>query len=144
MKKGFTLIELLIVLAIIGILVTISAFGLREARKSARDATRKSDLEQIRSALALFRADCGYYPDSPDLVFGAPLLGDDGSTSCSSGNTYLSEIPQDALEPEQQYFYARTSPTSYVLCTALENSTDPAPVGCVSCGVSCNYKVTSL
>ena len=56
-RKGFTLIELLVVVAIIGILATVVLSSLGAARSRARDATRKSDLNQIRTALQLWAID---------------------------------------------------------------------------------------
>ena len=73
MKKGFTLIELLVVLSIIGVLVGLSIFGLRSARESSRDGTRKADLELIRSGVEIYKADCDNYPLSAEL--GASLTG---------------------------------------------------------------------
>ena len=50
-QKGFTLIELLVVISIIGVLSTVAMTSLNGARKKARDAVRKSDMNQISSAL---------------------------------------------------------------------------------------------
>jgi len=61
---SFTLIELLVVMAVISLLAGISLFALRGARSSSEDARRKADLQQIASALELFKSDCRYYPNS--------------------------------------------------------------------------------
>ena len=74
---GFSLIELLVVISIIGILVGLSAFGLQGARQASRDARRVSDIEQIRSGLELYKADCGVYPENADFpAAGGDLIGD--------------------------------------------------------------------
>lgn len=54
LRKGFTLIELLVAISIIGLLSSIIFAGIQNARAKARDARRKSDLNQIRTALILY------------------------------------------------------------------------------------------
>lgn len=64
-KKGFTLIELLVVIAIIAILSAIGLVALNGAREKARDAQRRSDIAQIRTALSLYYDDNGSsYPNA--------------------------------------------------------------------------------
>ena len=71
-KSGFSLVELLIVFSLMGVLLSISLAALGSTRKSARDSKRKADLEQIRSALEMYRTDVGIYPSN--LLFGTCLL----------------------------------------------------------------------
>ena len=136
--KGFTLIELLVVMTVIGLLVGISLFAMGGARESARDGSRKADLEAVRSALEVYRADCDEYPAS--VTFGGQLQGD-GGTGCPSTNIYMAEVPQDSLSG-RNYYYSLAGST-YELCASLE---DPPSVydSCGgSCGVACNYKVVN-
>lgn len=63
-NKGFTFIELMVVISIIAILLGAGIATYTSANKRSRDARRKSDLEQVRSALEMFRADNGSYPDA--------------------------------------------------------------------------------
>lgn len=124
-KKGFTLIELLITVAIIGILVGIVIAVLNPAhfRAKARDGRRKSDLEQIRSALEMYRTDNNTYP---------------GSLSDLSG--YL-VVPSDPIAGRVYYYSGSTN--TYTLCAALEIGGGSVS-GCGSCGsATCNYKVTN-
>ena len=61
--KGFTLIELLVVISIIGILSSFAVVSLNDARIKARDALRKGDMAQLRTALYLYFDDNSYrYP----------------------------------------------------------------------------------
>ncbi len=137
-KQGFTLIELLVTMGVIAILVSLSIFALQAARESARDAKRKADVEAIRTALELYRADCGRYPNASGNQVPNPLSG----TGSCSGNTYMEEVPTDPVSGNI-YRYTRSSNTSYTLCAFLEGGGTDA--GCGSCGSAgvCNYKTTN-
>ncbi len=148
---GFTLIELLVSISIIAILIGLSLFGLSGARESSRDAKRKGDLEQIRSGLEIFKSDCSKYPSGNGVAAtvipnsAGVLKGDDSSASCSSSNTYISQVPVDPVDPTRTYLYSSAGVT-YELCTALEQGSEPAGTcgGSSSCGsATCNYKVTN-
>ncbi len=59
---GFTLLEVLVVVSVIGILASIVAVNLGSARILARDARRKEDVNQLRTALELYYNDHKAYP----------------------------------------------------------------------------------
>ncbi|QQS39541.1 prepilin-type N-terminal cleavage/methylation domain-containing protein [Candidatus Woesebacteria bacterium] len=134
-NKGFTLVELLITMMIVAILAAISIFGLQGARESGRDAKRKADLESIRSALEIYRADCGNYPAS----LGTSIT---GACPGPAANTYMQAVPTDPLGGA--YIYNRITLTSYRICSTLEQIPDPANdvSGCSGCsGGDCRYRV---
>ena len=146
LTSAFTLIELLIVIAIIGVIMAISLFGLAGARESARDGRRKSDLEQIRSALELYRADCGVYPAS--ITFGSALRGANASgNTCLNSFVYIQVVPVDP--GSGTYRYNRVSNTTYELCATQERPANgAAAVSCAgnsTCGAghTCYFKVVN-
>lgn len=73
MKRGFTLIELIVVIAIIGVLLTITLNGVGNARIRSRDARRIADMRIIQSALEMhvFNEPTRTYPNAlndPNLM----------------------------------------------------------------------------
>lgn len=105
-QKGFTLIELLVVIAIIGILSSVVLASLNSARGKARDAKRKQDMVQVRTALEGYFADNGSYP----LPGNGQWWGGVSAVSCATVNgtvsgasayiqgltpTYISTLPVD-------------------------------------------------
>jgi len=122
---GFTLIELLVAMTIVAILSGLALVSYQGARQSARDGKRKADLEEIRSALEMYRADEGSYPS-------------DLATLESAG--YI-DLPTDPLAG-RSYSYHQVSASTYKLCAALEIDTGESYVDCGGdCGVGCNYQV---
>lgn len=66
--RGFTLIELLIVVALIGIIVTVAAVQYKQAIQKAKEAVLKEDLYILRDCIDQYYADKGKYPDSLDTL----------------------------------------------------------------------------
>lgn len=148
MKKGFSLIELLVVISIMAILIGLSAFGLQQARESARDGQRKSDLETIRTGLSFYKADCNKYP-TPAGGTGADFKTNFGSNfngNCVAPTpVYIEKIPADP-DPNKYYYYTSDG-TTYKICSSLETETGPTPTQCTgaNCGTGavCNYYVAN-
>ena len=135
---GFTLIELLVATGVMAVLMGISLVSYQGSKKAARDGKRKADIEQIRSALEIYRTDCKTYPAS--ITWGSSLMGTNPSGSCSVADTYMEKIPADP--GSNSYYYNKGSGSnSYTLCASLETGTAVAEPDCGSCVGTCNYKV---
>jgi general secretion pathway protein G len=86
-ERGFTLLELMIVMAIMGILITIAQPNLKQSIVRAREAVLREDLYQIRDALDQYYADNGKYP--------AQLA--DLTNQSEKSKSYLRGIPKDPI-----------------------------------------------
>jgi prepilin-type N-terminal cleavage/methylation domain-containing protein len=85
MKKGFTLIELLIVISIMVILIGLSSVGLQGAFENARDAKRRSELNEYQALLKNYASkNLGYYPCRPNSAVPTEttLCSDLGANNC--------------------------------------------------------------
>lgn len=121
LRHGFTLIELLIVIAIIGILVTVGAASYSQAQKKGRDSRRQSDMKAVQNAMEQWYADSnGVYTTT--------------GNDCNPGTAYLpGGFPSD---PKPGESYTRTtcgSASAYCVCAEMENSTQ------ANADINCSY-----
>src|SRR5689334_21031650 len=96
MQQGFTLLEVLVSATIITVLTVIGVVSYGSVNKRSRDVKRKSDIEQIRSALEMYRSDNGGYPAVNTSSFGNASALDAGGLV----STYMPSIPADP-QPSQ-------------------------------------------
>lgn len=144
-KKGFTLIELLVVATIIATLLGVASVSYIRATQSSRDARRKTDLEQIRQALEIYRSENGVYP----LGATATVSTAESSFTSVMSPSFITTVPSDPkASSNYNYVYTKTSNLQYALCAQLE--VDPGLTlsycgtqGCGSATGNCNYEVTN-
>lgn len=163
--KGFTLIELMVVMAILGVLVTIALVSFRSSQMRGRDAQRKANIKEISSALELFYSDYQKYPSEVGgLMQGCPFDSATGTgASCTWGEDeftdnktiYFKVLPKDPSDSFNYYYRVVDPPVNqkFQLFAYLENVEDPACLGgdcasspvAYSCGSgkSCNFSMTS-
>jgi len=142
-KNGFTLIELLVVMVIIGLLAGLILPNFMSARERARDAQRKSDLEQIQKALELYKMDqsppaypAGSDPFQPVACNAIWQSGED--------TVYMPKFPCDSkMAAGNNWRYVLVVPRvagdnlTYKLIACLENKSDPDAVAEASLGIDC-------
>ena len=133
-KAGLSLIEILVVIAMIGILISIAVPLYDNALKKGRDSRRKKDIAQIQNALQLYYLDYKTYPPGlPGQNFGwageieggicsFPGNGDVKDALINGG--YIQTLPQDPLNPVYHYVYNKVDDTHYNLGSILENTKD--------------------
>jgi type II secretory pathway pseudopilin PulG len=127
------LIELLIVVAILGMLGTLTVAGTGQARLQARDTRRKADMKTLRDALNLYLSKTGLFPSGhPDP--GICITGSDAFSAQLISAGVMKAVPYDPLpawaaDPAYCFTYTSDDGSYYVLRYVLE-----APQGGGGCG----------
>lgn len=129
MKKAYTLIEILIVTTIIVLLTAVAVVSYSTFLKQSRDAKRKTDLEQVRAALEMYRSTEDTYPVGSNWGTTLNIL--------TTPVTYIQSLPADPKNPTYTYYYSGTT-SDYTIGAYLENP-DTCPVVISCTGANCNY-----
>lgn len=121
---GFTLIELLVVLVILGLLAGIIAPNLIGKVKTADVKTTKQQIEQLGTALDMFRLEVGRYPTTAE---GLQALIEQPADADGWNGPYLKKnvIPKDAWGHEFHY----QSPGDHGAYDLYSYGADNAPGG---------------
>lgn len=134
-RNGFTLIEILVAATIIAVLVAVGVVSYSSTTRNSRDAKRKADVEQIRQAMEMYRADNGSYPGTcASFTDVSSCL----STLQSSG--YLPVFPTDPQTTPYLIRMTGSGPPYYAYCMSTDLETDP-PSSADGCTPATNYSI---
>ncbi len=140
--EGFTLIEVLVATTIIGVLAAVAVSSYTSINKRSRDSKRRSDIEQIRSGLEMYRSDNGFYPAVDTSSFGNV-----NDLTAYLVSSYMPVVPSDPLSTQAYYYRATnlsgTNYYGYCLCGKLETQTVTTSTCSVALPATCNYGVKS-
>ncbi len=67
-RKSFTIVEIMVVMAVIGIIMTLSIVGIQAAQKQQRVTTINNDMNQFKLAMASYYSDYRMYPIPGDSL----------------------------------------------------------------------------
>ena len=100
-SSGFTLIELLVVLAILALLAGVVGPKVMKQLGGAKSKTAKIQLEELASALDMYRLDVGRYPSTGEGLQG--LVEKPGNAASWNGPYLRKGMPKDPWNYEYHY-----------------------------------------
>jgi len=111
-NHGFTLIELLVTIVIVGLLVGILLPNMLDMRLRSRDAKRKSELRELKTALQI------YYEDNQTYPANTADIGSSGGVFTSDGIVYMPALP------EEFSYSLNADGEGFLIWATLENLSD--------------------
>jgi len=102
-QGGFTLMELLVVLAILGLLMSLVGPRVLNQLGGAKTKTAAIQIKDLEQALEMYKLDVGRYPSTSD---GLKALNDKPGGATGWNGPYLkSDVPMDPWKREYNYKY---------------------------------------
>ena len=104
-QKGFTLIEIMVVVVILGILAGLVVPKLLGRDEQARQTQARVQIKSLEEALALFKLDNGFFPDTDqglEALVSPPGVGRQPANYRKGG--YVRKVPNDPWGNAYSYF----------------------------------------
>ncbi|MFT7287648.1 MAG: general secretion pathway protein G [Halieaceae bacterium] len=101
--RGFTLMELLVVLAILGLLMSLVGPQVLRQLGGAKTKTALIQIRDIEQALEMYKLDVGRYPNSAQGL--SSLVAKPGGAAGWNGPYLKSDVPQDPWKRDYIYKY---------------------------------------
>jgi len=120
-RKSFTLIELLIVIAIIAILAGIVVASTTGATKKARDSRRVSDIQTLQTAIVLYEADNGRYPEHLNALVNGGYI-----SSIPADPSTGATVTEGSATSSGLIYVVSTDGDNYLLAANLERTDNSA------------------
>lgn len=138
--RGFTLIELLVVISIIGMLASVVLVSLQGARNKAKEIKFLAGLNQLKSALELYRLDNNRYPGGPLTPGQATQDGNWHPSSDTCPSATVGHSLDEIFDANFKQKYMSAIPTELVSCglyyLVFSGSQNATAAACASPGVA--------
>lgn len=102
-QGGFTLMELLVVLAILGLLMSLVGPQVLNQLGGAKTKTALIQIRDLEQALEMYKLDVGRYPTTAQGL--AALVEKPGGTAGWNGPYLKGDVPQDPWKQDYHYKY---------------------------------------
>ena len=134
-QSGLTLLEILVVILVIAVLAAIAIPRVMPSKRGAKEAALVADLHKLRTAITLFQAHTGTYPQTlTDLIAVTPPatgLDDQGDLVSIMPETYKGPylvtpdggLPHDPITGAADWLYVTTPPDVGRVCSAASGTT---------------------
>ena len=102
-QAGFTLMELLVVLAILGLLMSLVGPQVLNQLGGAKTKTAGIQIKDLEQALEMYKLDVGRFPSTSEGL--SALVNKPGNASGWNGPYLKSDVPMDPWNREYHYKY---------------------------------------
>lgn len=123
-QHGMTLIEIMVVVTIMGIIATLVTIKVLDNLDKARVSATENQIKALETALAEFRRDNGFYPQTEQglkALVEKPSSGRVPNSYPKGGYLMGGAVPQDSFKCDFQYFSPGTHGNPYEIISLGAN-----------------------